>query len=422
MNIGFVSTRFAGTDGVSLESAKWADVLEEFGHKNAWFAGKVGKGFSPSVEIPLASLDHPEIVYIRERAFGHYKRSRDTSNRIREATEVLKDALHDFLFRFAVDVLVVQNALTIPMNIPLGIALTEIIAETCVPTIAHHHDFYWERVRYSVSSVDDLLAMSFPATLPSIEHVTINTAAQRELSWRRGVTSRVIPNALDFEQEQLQEDAPNRADELRQSLGLKDDDIIFLQPTRVVPRKGIELSIALVAQLNDPRYKLLISHESGDEGHEYERALVDMAIQENVELLFLSTRVGPIGPAGGKRREGRFTLDDAYALADFITYPSLYEGFGNALIEAFLYRRPILVNRYSIFISDIEPRGFRAVKTDGYLTRETVAEVRRVVEDEPYRREMVTHNFELGKRFYGFDVLRRQLRGLIGDVASNQWR
>ena len=28
-NIGFISTRFAGQDGVSLESAKWAEVLWE---------------------------------------------------------------------------------------------------------------------------------------------------------------------------------------------------------------------------------------------------------------------------------------------------------------------------------------------------------------------------------------------------------
>jgi hypothetical protein len=31
-NIGFVSTRFAGTDGVSLESAKWAQIFWEEGH------------------------------------------------------------------------------------------------------------------------------------------------------------------------------------------------------------------------------------------------------------------------------------------------------------------------------------------------------------------------------------------------------
>ena len=30
-NIGFVSTRFAGTDGMSLETSKWADVLGQNG-------------------------------------------------------------------------------------------------------------------------------------------------------------------------------------------------------------------------------------------------------------------------------------------------------------------------------------------------------------------------------------------------------
>jgi lactate dehydrogenase-like 2-hydroxyacid dehydrogenase len=29
--VGFISTRFAGTDGVSLEAAKWAEVLERLG-------------------------------------------------------------------------------------------------------------------------------------------------------------------------------------------------------------------------------------------------------------------------------------------------------------------------------------------------------------------------------------------------------
>ncbi len=27
-NIGFISVRFAGTDGVSLETAKWANIFE----------------------------------------------------------------------------------------------------------------------------------------------------------------------------------------------------------------------------------------------------------------------------------------------------------------------------------------------------------------------------------------------------------
>ena len=40
-NIGFISTRFAGTDGVSLETKKWARVLEKERFHCFYFAGEL---------------------------------------------------------------------------------------------------------------------------------------------------------------------------------------------------------------------------------------------------------------------------------------------------------------------------------------------------------------------------------------------
>jgi len=40
-NVGLVSTRFAGTDGVSLEAAKWAEVFEKQGCRCYYFAGEL---------------------------------------------------------------------------------------------------------------------------------------------------------------------------------------------------------------------------------------------------------------------------------------------------------------------------------------------------------------------------------------------
>ena len=64
------------------------------------------------------------------------------------------------------------------MNVPLGLALTNFIVETGIPTIAHHHDFYWERDRFAVNAIGDFLGTAFPPTLPTIQHVTINSFAQ----------------------------------------------------------------------------------------------------------------------------------------------------------------------------------------------------------------------------------------------------
>jgi hypothetical protein len=40
-NVGFISTRIAGTDGVSLELEKWADVFKKFGWTSYYFAGEL---------------------------------------------------------------------------------------------------------------------------------------------------------------------------------------------------------------------------------------------------------------------------------------------------------------------------------------------------------------------------------------------
>jgi glycosyltransferase involved in cell wall biosynthesis len=406
-NIGFVSTRFQGTDGVSLESAKWAKILWDHRHISYWYAGKLDRNPDISMLVPEAYFYDRDNVWINERAWGTRTRSPELTRRINGLADHLKGTLYDFVDNFKIDILCVQNALCIPMHIPLGVALTHFIAETGMPTIAHHHDFYWERARFSVNSVGDYLEMAFPPKLPSVQHVTINSFAQEDLAWRTGASSIMVPNVLDFET------PPPSANgsEFRRSIGLSDDDVLILQPTRVVPRKGIEHAISLISQLRDPRCKLIISHESGDEGPEYQDALVELAEQSGVDLRFVHAETAP-SPKDGNGASVS-SLGEAYAAADLITYPSLYEGFGNALIEAFYYRKPVLVNRYSIFITDIEPKGFKVITMDGYLTRRVVEQVRQVISDDEYRNDMVEQNFELGKRFFSYAVLRRKLRSLI---------
>ena len=119
-----------------------------------------------------------------------------------DMSEHLKATLYDFLEKFSIDILVVENALCLPMNLPLGIALTHLIVETGIPTIGHHHDFFWERDRFSVNAVPDVLEKAFPPVLPSLQHVTINSAAEQDLAMRKGVSSVLIPNVLNSENPQ----------------------------------------------------------------------------------------------------------------------------------------------------------------------------------------------------------------------------
>ncbi len=418
-NIGFVSTRFAGTDGVSLESSKWADVLQQNGHRCFWFAGEINREPGKSLLVPEAHFQNPRVQSINQQVFGRTGRSQPVTRAIHEMRSLLKARLHDFIRRFELDMLVAENVLTIPLHVPLGLALTETIAETQIPTIAHHHDFFWERVRFSVNAIGDYIRMAFPPNLANIRHVVINTEAREQLALRTGIASTIIPNVLDFEHQPRVSRKTTRV--FRESIGLDPDDRMILQPTRIVQRKGIEFAIELVRELKDPRNKLVISHEAGDEGMEYAEWLKEHACEHGVDLRLVSLRISD--PLNQSRNEpAAYSLWDIYPYADFITYPSLYEGFGNAFLEAVYFKKPILINRYATFVRDIEPLGFDLAVMDGFLSKKTVQNVMKILNSAKRRNEMVRTNYQIAARHYSYAVLRNQLsaimKSFLGDAVE----
>jgi glycosyltransferase involved in cell wall biosynthesis len=112
----------------------------------------------------------------------------------------------------------------------------------------------------------------------------------------------------------------------------------------------------------------------------------------------------------GKRR---YTIADIYQNADLVTYPSGYEGFGNAFLETIYYKKPIVVNRYAIYIADIEPIGFDVIVMDGFVSSGAIREIRTVLQDKDRLHEMVERNYQIGTRYFSYDVLEKKLAHLI---------
>jgi glycosyltransferase involved in cell wall biosynthesis len=227
---------------------------------------------------------------------------------------------------------------------------------------------------------------------------------------RAGISSIIIPNVLDFENQP--KISRRRTKIFRESIGLKPEDRMILQPTRIIQRKGIEWAIDLVKELRNERNKLVISHEAGDEGMEYAEWLKDYACEFGVDLRLVSIKISdPLNKNG--RGKGKYSLWDVYPFADFITYPSMYEGFGNAFLEAVYFKKPILINRYATFVRDIEPLGFDLAVMDGFLSKKTVNNVREILESSKRRKAMVTSNYQIATRHYSYTVLRNQLTAIL---------
>jgi glycosyltransferase involved in cell wall biosynthesis len=435
---GIVTTRLSGTDGVSLETAKWTTVLERLGIRSFFFAGLLDRPPEVSRLVPEASFLHPEIdrinravfnapttaggpeagdmTIIRRDSFSPYVRPADLDRRIFELRAHLRDELYAFVRDFDLDFLVVENALAIPLNIPLGLAITDFVAQTGIPVIGHHHDLPWERQRFAVSSVPDYIAGAFPPPLPSIRHVVLNSAQAQQLAWRHGLPSRVIPNVMDFDCE------PSPLDDYacgaRKDLGIGDGEAFVLQPTRIIQRKGIEHAIELVRRLGIPA-KLVVSHAGGDEDGDYQQRVHEFARLLDVPVRFESEIVGS---RRDRTADGRpvYALADVYPQADLVTYPSSIEGFGNAFLEAIYYRRPLVVNRYSVYEIDIKPKGFRVVEFDNYISESTVREARELIQDPARARELADVNFDLACRHYSFKVLEKRLGALVSECLGEE--
>ena len=137
-----------------------------------------------------------------------------------------------------------------------------------------------------------------------------------------------------------------------------------------------------------------------------------------VDLRLIPDRIAKergVGPDGRKR----YTLWDVYPHADLVSYPSIYEGYGNAFVEAIYFRKPILVNRYQIFEADIEPKGFKVISFDGFITSETVQQVKQILKNPDQLAQMAETNYMLGWRYLSFEMLEEKLEALLANFYGS---
>jgi len=160
-----------------------------------------------------------------------------------------------------------------------------------------------------------------------------------------------------------------------------------------------------------------VSHAAGDEGLSYSEEIRELAQDEGVKLILFGGRVADrrqLNEEGHKI----YVLKDLYPHADLVTFPSLYEGFGNALLEAIYFRKPLVIGNYSVYSRDIASKGISLPTIEGFIDRELVAETRRVLEDPDHRERLVEHSYRIEQRYFSYRVLRDSLRLIITNIRN----
>jgi len=293
---------------------------------------------------PDVQTVHDAVVY-NDQDFNAYK------TKIFALAQNLETTISASIQEAKIDKLIVANPFSLPIHFSLGLALVSVIKELKVLTIARNHDFWWDRERYLKPSAISFFEKYFPPEHPLIKHVTINKLSHDELKKRKGIDSLIIGDSFDFEQK------VNTIDEFsahfKKDFSIAPDQTIFLQATRIVPRKRIEWAIELIHKLNDPNIVFVLAGYAGDENDGYLDYLKDLCLKNYVNAKFIGDRI----TAERQIIDGQryYTLWDAFVNCDLSTYPSDFEGFGNQFIEGIYFKKPIFVNRYSVYKSDLEP-------------------------------------------------------------------
>ncbi len=443
--IGVFHYQVGGTDGVSLEIDKWKLILEGMGHTVHLIGGDLGTAEGTLVREMYHHL--PESKRLNRNTFQELvdfdpagyqaELERMTAEIAERFREVTRDK--------GIDLILAENVWCVGANPAVAPALEIVRQELELPAVAHNHDFYWERregFSLTCAGAVALADLYLPPHDPAIRHTVINSLAQSQLLARKGIPSTVVPNVFDFAGPAWVKDPYN--EDLREEIGLTPNDLVLLQATRIVSRKGIELAIDFASALNDPERRkflqekglydgrsfgesdrivlVLAGYARDDATGKYKDLLTEKARQSNVPLLYIEDRVD----AERGQREGKkvYSLWDTYTMADLVTYPSLWEGWGNQFLEGVKARLPLLVFEYPVYLADIKDKGFQVIslgdQLQGYDSRGLAVVAEDVIEraadqalimltDPRERARVVERNFTLGRKHYSLEALRGYL-------------
>lgn len=451
--ISFFQNRLGRTDGVSLEVDKWRTILRDrMGHK-VWYCS--GNDDVPgNYVIPELYAQHPRTWKILRNGtveFKDYASEQDLELEIYDHADTLERKLLRFIDEKKIGLLIPNNLCSGGYQPAAAIAFHRVMRKTGLPSIIHSHDFYFEEsgeVRPTCHTVASIYERYFPVKLPNVQHVVINRIAQAQVKKRKNIDATVVPNVFDFDQPPWLADDYNA--DFRSAFGMGKDDLVFLQATRILDRKGIEMAIDTVAQVDTPaRRKALGGAATAAGGRfgagskiillcagivetigisgDYWGALQAHAKEQRVDMRHVGDRVGHSRKTGALG-EKVYSLWDSYVQADFVTYPSTWEGWGNQFIEAVFARLPVLLFEYPVWQSDLKEAGFDVVSLGGQIAgkdnrglvhvddkivQRAADEIVAILTSPQRRREIGQHNFAIGKQRYSLDTLHTLIKGLL---------
>jgi len=392
---------------------------------------------------------------------------------IHENAMVAKDIIADFVQRNNIDILIAHNT-SHPYNfitaVGLGYYFESLRSQNIIwpKILVWWHDSYFEREQFinpnpSIQKylkylpgtyVDGIVFIN--STQPDLAMKVFKKYGNNRLEEYFADRTVIIPNTHDiiwnWEKNDWNgnaliyppQDTYNRSflkniglTALLESAGfIISDTVILLQHTRIVPRKKIEFAIDLAFAL-EKRFQramlkkcivLIISGHSGDEQATYKEFLSEyyrMKMEESprsaVFMIFGENHIlSHRDIIVDKKYYNFFEVPSIISSFGGIgTYFSEIEGFGNNLLEMLAAGLPVIINKYSVYKSDLEPLGFDLpFIEDNILDPATIETAFKLVTDNVFRNRLIFHNLTILSQKLGHRIIAEKLAPLINNIFT----
>lgn len=444
MNIAMLHFRVGATDGVSLEMNKWKTVLENLGHRVILIAAEENQTNAIIIkEMSIITEYHRKLFKNCYEEMTDYLSDRELESEVYLQANIIEEKLTYIIKKFQIDLIIPNNISSLGLSLPSGIAIGNVIDKSQIKVIFHHHDFYWERTRYNNPTapfISELLKKYFPFHNDRTKHCVINEIAKDELLKRRNISAIVVPNVFDFDGPRWKIDNFNQ--NLKAELGIKHNDIVFLQGTRIEDRKAIELALDVIESIHQKKEqfigKVLYSKKMFTQDSKIHFVIAGLneiredkykILKNKIDNMSFKTHIihNMIGFERKIQPEKSYALWDVYTIADYVTYPSILEGWGNQFLEAVFAKKPLLIFEYPVYISDIQKCGFSTVSLGKYYKNNhqglfTVSKTRIensandildiLFHGETYE-AIVDKNFTIGKNLFSYKRLTRIMSSIL---------
>ena len=336
--------------------------------------------------------------------------------------------------------ILVENG-TLPENLVFTLALRDAIQiygqrhKLGKYVIWRDHDLMWSYVkgRYGSGPYHNIPK---PFSSRHIHYVVTSSWVQRKvMQWAPGVDIRVLPFFHTFDRTrplQLQE-------RFRSRWMIPASAYLIARCSRIIPEKRIDRDIRLLAGLHRrftaegrcERLPYLFVTGLKEEEPEAAEELINLAKSLGVlEFVQFGNGLRSFEPSlfldEPHISRPEFSVRDLVQCADLSSFLTSFrfEGYGLPPGEAIACGTAYCASTYELYDSIYGSKGFKAPLMsisdieDGLPRRAFVEEIAEFLSNEPARKVITRHNFELGQRLISMDRLRYHLSALLPDTFN----